>query len=150
MSKANTHQTKSFKAQLIAGGLSALLVGGFVATANAATQGDRTEPSVMVLNQKVQEGHLFVEYAYLPRKGYAVVYGADKDGKPIREPLGHLSLDQGSHMKFKIKLDKEVPSGTKLWVSLYEDKDGKSGFDKQADASIWGEKLPAENQVTIQ
>ncbi len=141
---------KTFKGQIIAGGLSALLVGAFALTANAATQGDKTEPSVMALNQKLQDGHLFVEYAYLPRKGYAVVYGADKDGKPIREPLGHLALEQGSHMKFKIKLDKEPPAGSKLWVSLYEDKDGKNGFDKQADASIWGDRIPAENQVVIQ
>ena len=141
---------KTIKSQLIAGGLSALFVGALAMTANAATQGDKTEPSVMAMNQKLQDGHVLVEYAYLPKKGYAVVYGTDKDGKPIREPLGHLALEQGSHLKFKVKLDKEPPAGSKVWVSLYEDKDGKSGFDKQADASIWGDKLPAENQITIQ
>ena len=140
----------SFKAQTIAGGLSALLIVSLAVTANAATQGAMTEPSVMVLDQKISDGHLMVEYAYLPEKGYAVVYGADKDGKPIREPLGHLSLEQGSHSKFKIKLDKATPAGAKLWVALYKDKDGKAGFDKQADAAIWGDKLPAENQVIVQ
>ena len=96
----------SMKPQLIAGGLSAVFLGALAMSANAATQGDKTEPSVLVMNQKISEGHVSVEYAYLPLKGYAVVYGADKDGKPIREPLGHLALEQGSHLKFKIKLDK--------------------------------------------
>lgn len=141
---------KMFKTQFVAGGLTALLMGAFAVTAHAATQGDKTEPSVMVLDQKASDGHLFVEYAYMPNKGYAVVYGADKDGNPIREPLGHIELNQGSHLQFKIKLDKPAAPGTKLWVALYADKDGKSGFDKQADAAIWGDKLPAENSVTIQ
>lgn len=141
---------KKYKAQLIAGSLATVFTGALAVSAHAATQGDKTEPSVMAMNQKLQDGHLAVEYAYMPTKGYAVVYGADKDGKPIREPLGHVELDQGSHVKFKIKLDKAPPAGAKLWVSLYQDKDGKSGFDKQADASIWGDKLPAENQIVVQ
>lgn len=141
---------KTFKAQMIAGGISALMLGSLAVAANAATQGAATEPSVMVLDQKASGSELLVEHAYMPEKGYAVVYGADKDGNPIREPLGHIELGQGAHTKFKIKLNKEPAPGTKLWVSLYKDKDGKAGFDKQADAAIWGEKLPYENRVTIQ
>lgn len=141
---------KTFKSQMIAGGLGALLIGSLAIAANAATQGAATEPSVMVLDQKVKDGQLLVEHAYMPEKGYAVVYGADKDGNPIREPLGHIELGQGAHTKFTIKLDKAPEPGTKLWVSLYKDKDGKAGFDKQADAAIWGDKLPYENRVTIQ
>ncbi len=141
---------KTFQSQLIAGGLAALLIGSLTIAAHAGTQGAATEPSVMVLNQKVSGGELLVEYVYLPEKGYAVVYGASQDGKPIREPLGHVELGQGSHTKFKIKLNQEPAPGTTLWVTLYTDKDGSAGFDKQADASIWGDKLPYENKVTIQ
>lgn len=141
---------KTFKSQMIVGGLSALVIGSLAIAANAATQGAATEPSVMVLDQKASGGELLVEHAYMPEKGYAVVYGADKDGNPIREPLGHTELGQGPHTKFKIKLSREPEPGTKLWVSLYKDKDGKAGFDKQADAAIWGDELPYENRVTIQ
>lgn len=93
---------------------------------------------------------MLVEYAYLPEKGYAVVYGTDKDGNPIRESLGHIELNAGDHRKFKIKLDKEPPSGTKLWVSLYSDKDGKTGFDRKGDMAIWQDRLPAANQIVVQ
>lgn len=141
---------KSFQSQMIVGALSMLLLGTLAIASQAATQGAATEPSVMVLNQKVRGGELLVEHAYLPEKGYAVVYGADKDGNPIREPLGHIELGQGAHTKFNIKLNQDPEPGTMLWVSLYTDKDGKAGFDKQSDVSIWGDKLPYENKVTIQ
>ena len=138
-----------FNRHIVAGAFGTLLTGAAALTAHAATQGAATEPSVMVMNQTLQDGQLNVDYAYLPKKGYAVVY-AGKDGKAIGEPLGHVALDAGSHVKFKIKLDKAPAPGTALWVALYEDKDGKDGFDRQADASLWGDKLPYENRVIVQ
>jgi hypothetical protein len=103
-----------------------------------------------VLDQKINDGHILVEYAYLPEKGYAVIYGADDAGNPIRESLGHMELGSGDHRKFKIKLDKAPPAGSKLWVSLYTDRDGKAGFDRKGDTAIWQERLPSENQIVAQ
>jgi hypothetical protein len=144
------HVMNVFKGQLVAGGFGTLILGALAFSASAATQGAMTPSSIAVMDQKIDDGQLTVEYAYLPNKGYAVIYGADKDGNPIREPLGHLALEQGSHLKFKIKLNDIPPAGSQLWVSLYEDRDNKAGFDKQADASIWGDELPAENKVLVQ
>lgn len=131
--------------------LAAALAGVFVIGATAATRAatSSTEPSVLAFDQKAQGGHIMLDYAYLPAKGYAVVYGADKDGKPIREPLGSVELTAGDHRSVKIKLNSEPPSGSKLWVSLYQDKDGKPGFDRQGDVSFWSSGLPAENAVTL-
>lgn len=140
---------KTFKTHIIAGSV-ALLTTAAAFSAQAATQGAATEPSVMIFNQKLQDAQINVDYAYLPTKGYAVVYGSDKDGNPASEPLGHTALEAGSHVNFKIKLDKAPPQGTRLWVSLYEDKDGKAGFDRQADASLFGKKLPYENHIVVQ
>lgn len=138
------------KGQFVALSMSALLITGVATVAQAATPASTTPPSVVVLNQKIEDGSVFVEYAYLPEKGYAVIYGADKDGNPIRESLGHLELAAGDHRKFKIKLDKAPPAGSKLWVSLYTDKDGKAGFDRQVDMAIWQDRLPAANQIAVQ
>lgn len=139
-----------FKGQAVAFGLSALLMTGLATVAHAATSASTAPPSVVVLNQKIDDGNIFVEYAYLPEKGYAVIYGADKDGNPIRESLGHLELAAGDHRKFKIKLDKAPPAGSKLWVSLYTDKDGKAGFDNRGDMAIWQDRLPSANQIVVQ
>lgn len=124
----------------------ALLVG---ATMSALAATSVTEPSVIAFDQKPQNGQITLDYAYLPAKGYAVVYDADKDGNPIKEPLGHVELNAGDHRNVKIKLNAEPASGTKVWVSLYHDKDGKPGFDRQADASYWSGALPAANRLTI-
>ena len=141
---------KHFKGQFLAAGLSALFMTGVAAVAHAATSASHAPPSVVVLNQKVDNGAVFVEYAYLPDKGYAVIYGTDKDGNPIREALGHLELGAGDHRKFEIKLDKSPPNGAQLWVSLYTDKDGKAGFDRDGDLAIWQDRIPAENQIVVQ
>lgn len=139
-----------YKGQFVAASLTALLMTGVATVAHAATSASATPPSVVVLNQKFDDGSVFIEYAYMPEKGYAVVYGTDKDGNPIREALGHLELAAGDHRKFKINLDNTPPAGAQLWVSLYTDKDGKPGFDRNGDVAIWEERLPAENQIIVQ
>jgi len=133
---------------LAAGSLSALLLTGATLSAHAATS--MTEPSVLAFNQKVQNGQLVIDYAYLPAKGYAVVYGADADGKPLKEPLGHAELGAGNHTNVKIKLNSEPAKGSKLWVSLYADKDGKPGFNRGGDVSFWQDRLPRENEIIVQ
>lgn len=140
--------TNHFKGQALAAGLGALLLTGTTIAAHAAPS--QSEPSVLAMNQKISDGHVVLEYANLPAKGYAVVYGADKDGKPIKEPLGSIELNAGSHIGVKIKLSQTPPAGSKLWVSLYSDKDGKAGFDAKGDTAVWSDRIPFENQITVQ
>ncbi len=147
---------RRFTARSVALGFGALLLTA-ASVAHAATrpeasamQGAVAPPSVIALNQKLEDGSVAVEYAFLPVKGYAVIYGADEDGKPIREPLGHVELAAGDHRKFKIKLDKAPPEGARLWVSLYTDKDDKPGFDRRGDVAVWQDRLPAENHIVVQ
>lgn len=134
--------------QAIAGGLaSAFLVGLTIAT---SAETSATPPSVLIFDQKPQDGKVTVAYAHLPSDGYVVLYGADKNGQPVREPIGHVELKAGDHRQFGIKLNTAPQSGTQMWAALYTDKDGKPGFDKAADASIWNDKLPVENHFIIQ
>ena len=90
-----------------------------------------------------------MEYAYLPSNGYVVLYGPDKNGQPIREPLGHIELKAGDHRKFSIKLNDATQSSDSIWAAIYVDKDSKPGFDKTADASIWNDELPLENRFVV-
>ncbi len=119
--------------------------------ANAATgSASTTEPSVMVFDQTIRDGKVSISYAYLPKNGYVVVYGASTDGKPSGEPFGHVDLKSGDHRDITIKLDRVPAAGTKLWASLYEDRDGKTGFSRGADVSLWqGGKLPLENSFVV-
>lgn len=119
--------------------------------AHAATPGtSTTEPSVMVFDQTIRDGKVSISYAHLPKSGYVVVYGSSPDGKPSGEPLGHVELKSGDHRDIAIKLDSLPAARTKLWVSLYEDRDGKAGFDKGNDVALWqGGKLPLENSFVI-
>ena len=121
-----------------------IIIVGFTCAAQAETAAK--PPSVLIFDQKLRNGEVTVEYAYLPTNGYVIVYGADKDGKAIREPLGHVELKAGDHRKFAIKLTTAPPVGESMWAALYVDKDGKPGFDRTADASIWNDKLPVENR----
>lgn len=117
------------------------------AAANAAST---AEPSVLVFDQTVRDGKVSISYAGLPKSGYVVIYGASPDGKPSGEVLGHAELKSGGHRDIAIKLDRVPAAGTKLWASLYEDSDGKAGFNKGPDVSLWqGSKLPLENSFVI-
>jgi hypothetical protein len=149
-SKGSDSMKQQFKGQIVALSSTALLLTGGATVANAAATAATTPPSVVALNQKIEDGNVSVEYAYLPEKGYAVIYGADKDGNPIRDALGHIELAAGDHRKVTIKLDKVPPAGSKLWVSLYTDKDGKAGFNRKGDTAIWQDRLPAANQILVQ
>lgn len=136
-----------FTAIATAGGLSALLWTGVTVSAHAATSA--TEPSVLAMSQKVEGGLITLDYAYLPTKGYAVVYGSDKDGKPVKVPLGVTELSPGDHRGVKVKLNSQPQAGSKLWISLYSDKDGKAGFDRASDAPFWPDTPPLENQIVV-
>lgn len=136
------------KGQALAAGLGALLLTGSTLAAHAAVA--QSEPSVLVMSQKISDGHVVLDYANLPATGYAVVYGADKDGNPIKEPLGSIELNAGNHIGVKIKLNETPPKGSQLWVSLYTYKDGKTGLDRKGDTAVWSDRIPLENRITIQ
>jgi hypothetical protein len=131
----------------LATGLASAVVVGLNIAAYAETSA--TPPSVLIFDQKPQDGKVMVEYAHLPSNGYVVLYGADKNGQPIREPIGHVELKAGDHRRVDIKLYTAPQSGTHMWAALYSDKDGKPGFDKTADASIWNDELPFENRFVV-
>ena len=132
----------TFKAQLRAAALAAAFVAGASVAAHAV-------PSVLAFDQKVQRDEVTLDYVMLPTDGYVVIYGADKDGKPMKAPLGHAELKAGDHRAIKVKLDTTPQSGSTLWASLYADKDGKSGFDKGGDAPIWSEGIPLVNRFIV-
>lgn len=120
------------------------------AAAVAATPPPTTEPSVLVFDQAHTGGTVKIDYVYLPKKGYVVIYGADATGKSNGEPLAHVPLEAGDHRNISVKLTTPPAPGAKLWASLYQDSDGKPGFAKGADLSLWSDgKLPAENAFTI-
>jgi hypothetical protein len=135
------------KSRVVAAGLASAVIVGLTVAANAETSA--TPPSVLIFDQKPQDGKVMIEYAHLPRNGYVVLYGADKNGLPVREPLGHIELKAGDHRKFAIKLNNAPQSGEPMWAALYVDKDNKPGFDKTADASIWNDELPLENRFVV-
>ncbi len=132
----------TFKAQLRAAALATAFVTGATVAAHAV-------PSVLAFDQKVQGNELTLDYVMLPTDGYVVIYGADKDGKPMKESLGHAELKAGDHRAIKIKLGSAPQSGSTLWASLYTDKDNKPGFDKGGDAPIWREGLPLVNRFIV-
>lgn len=118
--------------------------------ATAATPAPTGEPSVLVFDQPHKGGAVNISYAYLPKKGYVVIYAAGTSGKPSGEPLAHLPLEAGDHRNISVMLNTMPAPGTKLWATLYEDSDGKPGFTKGADVSLWANgKLPLENAFSI-
>lgn len=120
------------------------------AAAVAAIVMPKTDASVLVLDQSIKSGALNIDYVYMPRNGYVVIYGADAAGKPTGEPLAHVPLQAGDHRNITAKLTAPPAAGSRLWASLYEDSDGKPGFTKGSDVSLWSDgKLPLENTFTV-
>lgn len=116
----------------------------------AAVSAPTGEPSVLVFDQAHKSGTVNISYVYLPKKGYVVIYGADAAGKPTGEALAHVPLEAGDHRNIAVKLTTAPAAGAKLWASLYEDSDGKPGFAKGADLSLWADgNVPLENAFTV-
>ncbi len=142
--------TTTSKHRLIAVLAGAAGIGLLAGAASANVPPAAGEPSVLVFDQRHKGASVTISYAYLPKKGYAVIYGADAAGKPMGQPLAHVPLDAGDHRDITVKLNEDLQPGTKLWASLYEDRDGKQGFVKGADVSFWPDgKLPMENAFTV-
>ncbi len=135
--------TKQLAGVTVAGLLGAVVLAGaaYAAVPNAP-------PSILVFNQKA-DAEISVDYVNIPVDGYVVVYAANADGKPTGSPLGSLEVKAGSHIDLKVKLSAAPKPGSNLWASLYKDKDGKDGFDKQGDKAVWS-KLPMQNAFSVQ
>ena len=140
--------TKMFVASTGALAVAVLSVGGLATSAHAEINTAATPPSVLVLEQKLQQDQVMLEYAFLQKNGYVAIYGSDKDGKPSKDVIGHVELKAGEHRKVMVKVGPVAP-GTALWTSIHTEMDGKPGFDKAADATIWPDALPTGNRFVI-
>lgn len=141
--QSSAHKLKSLLGVTAAGLLGAAVVAGAAQAAVA-----NAPPSILVFDQKSAK-QVSIDYVNIPANGYVVVYAADAEGKPNGAPLGSLSVNAGSHMDLKVALADAPAPGMNLWASLYKDKDGKEGFNKQGDKAVWS-KLPMQNAFTVQ
>jgi hypothetical protein len=109
------------------------------------------QPSVIVLDQKSDGQNIKLTYVYVPQKSFVVIYGSDANGKPSGDPLGTMAIGAGDHRDVKLTLATAVKSGSKLWVSLNQDKaESKSGFDKTSDVSYWSSSdMPLANSFKV-
>jgi len=115
---------------------------GTANTAAAAT----VPASILVFDQKLDTKSVKLSYVYVPEKSVAVVYA---DGAEKKQPLGTLAVAPGDHRDLKITLANEPEKGSKLWVSLYRDKDGKA--EPKADQAYWSaDRLPATSGFLVQ
>lgn len=115
---------------------------GTAKTAEAAT----VPASILVFDQKLDAKSVKLSYVHVPEKSLAIVYA---DGAEKKKPLGTLAVAPGDHRDLKIALANEPEKGSKLWVSLYRDKDGKA--EPKADNAYWPDaSLPAEGGFIVQ
>ncbi len=121
--------------------------GGVTSAAHAAVP--NAPPSVLVFDQAATGNTVSIDYANLPLDGYVVVYASDDKGNRTGQPMGYVAVKAGSHQDIKVQLQLQPATGTQLWASIYKDKDGKEGFDKAGDKSVWSQ-LPLQNSFTVQ
>ena len=140
--------TKMFVASTSVFALAVLSMGGISTSARADITSTAIPPSVLVFDQKLQDDQVLVKYAILQKNGYVVIFGSDKDGKPLKEAIGHVELKAGDHRDVMVKVGPLAPL-THLWASIHSDSDAKPGFDKAADATIWRDGLPLGNRFVI-
>lgn len=152
-----TKQTIRFKSvSLVTSGLALLMVPllaapSFAANDPAAATGSIPPASILTFDQKPDGKSVTVKYAQLPKNGYIVVYGSDADGKPAKEPLGYTALKSGDHRDIKVELSAAPAAKSRLWTSLYEDKDGDSKLNPSTDVSFWADRpLSAGGMFQIQ
>ncbi len=140
----SAHKIKHVLSVTTAGLLGAAIM---VGAAQAAVA--NAPPSILVFSQKPAGSQVSIDYVNIPANGYVVVYAADANGKPTGAPLGSVAVNAGSHMDLKVALSAAPAPGKNLWASLYKDKDGKEGFNKQGDKAVWSQ-IPMQNAFTVQ
>jgi hypothetical protein len=102
-------------------------VGSLAMSAHIATPS--SDRSALICDQKPNSRSITVDYVYLKKNGYVVVYHSDAHGKPTGFPIGNVSLKAGGHQYINVTLNEQPKSSEKLWVSLYKDANGKPTFD---------------------
>ena len=93
--------------------------------ANAAA----ISPSVVVFDQKFDGKSVKLDYVYVPKKSFVVVWGSDAKGQPGGEPLGSMTIEPGDHRNINVELTGKAAPGAKLWVSLNDASKSKGAFD---------------------
>lgn len=101
-------------------------------------------PSVIALNQQVKNGEVAITYANLPKDGYLVIHPSMQSGKLSDTVLGSVQLKAGDHRNIRVKLDKAVAKGTKLWAEL-QTSNGAGG----AEQPITDQGTPAEQSFKV-
>lgn len=123
----------------------------FAATDAGANTLAIAPPSVLTFDQKLDGKTVTIKYANLPNKGYLVIYGSDAEGKPAKEPLGYVALSAGDHRDIKVELTKVPAKNSRLWTSLYNEKNGNSKLEKGTDVSYWaGRPLSTGGEFRIE
>lgn len=95
-------------------------IGASVALAtavSAATEERATEnvtPSVIAMDQKLQNGEVSVTYAYLPGDGRLTILSVDPDGNAAPTVLGSTDLSAGDHRNVTVKLSETPQQGAQL------------------------------------
>jgi len=142
-------QMSKLRIKHLLGVATAGLLGTAVMVGAAQAAVPNAPPSILVFSQKAAGSQVSIDYVNIPANGFVVVYAANAEGKPTGAPLGNAAINAGSHMDLKVTLSAAPAPGTNLWASLYKDKDGKEGFDKQGDKAVWSQ-LPMQNAFTVQ
>ena len=88
-----------------------------VTAASAATQERATEnftPSVIAMDQKLQNDEVSITYAYLPRNGRLTILSVSPDGDGKPTVLGSTDLSAGDHRNVKVQLNEAPQQGAQL------------------------------------
>lgn len=108
-------------------------------------------PSLIVFNQKFDGKSIELNYVYMPKKGFVVIYAGGSNGKAAGDPIGIAPVEAGNHNHFKVELTAAVKPGAKLWAALAEDKNADGKFEKTGDVAYWAmDALPLANEFVIQ
>ena len=111
--------------------LMAVVVLGLTNCSNA-----NQSPVLVVNNQKLGYGKVFVTQVVSPEAGFVVVHQPDDKGQPnVMSSLGYVAVRKGAASMVAIKLDPSVKPGTKLFVVLHADT-GKIGKYEHGPATV--------------
>jgi LPXTG-motif cell wall-anchored protein len=102
----------------------ALIVLFALASSVSAAPARQDTPSVDVDNQSITNGTVVVAEATAAQDGWMVIH-IDQNGNP-GPVIGHTAVKKGENYKVAVKLERDVPAGTKLWAMLHIDA-GKIG-----------------------
>lgn len=90
---------------------------------------DSRYPEIDVSDQKLVDGKVIVDRAFLKTDGFIAIHESERVEDLSRSsPIGHAALGAGSNFKVEIKLSKPVASGSTLFAVLHADADADGRF----------------------